>query len=316
MKIANPIYDVVFKYLMQDNDIAKLIISTITGEDIEALDFLPQETAIDLEERSLTVYRLDFSARIRRSDGSTKQVIIEIQKAKFATDIMRFRKYLGNQYHKKTNTYTVTAAGRETEKAMPIISIYFLGYRLEHTRAPAIKVARKYYDLVTGEEIREREEFIESLTHDSFVIQIPYLHPDHKTDLERLLAIFDQRLVMADDGHILDIDEYGYPEKYRAIVKLLHRITSEPKVKETMEAEDEILRELQDLERQIAGKNRALEEKDKTIGEKDKALEERDRTLKEKDKALEEKDKALEEKDKALEDAQRIIGQLRERNRK
>ena len=38
MHIANPIYDVVFKYLMEDNDIAKLIISTIIGEDIVALD--------------------------------------------------------------------------------------------------------------------------------------------------------------------------------------------------------------------------------------------------------------------------------------
>jgi len=29
IQIANPIYDVVFKYLMEDNKIAKLIISTI-----------------------------------------------------------------------------------------------------------------------------------------------------------------------------------------------------------------------------------------------------------------------------------------------
>ncbi len=42
MEIANPIYDVIFKYLMEDNEIAALIISTITGEDIVELEFLPQ----------------------------------------------------------------------------------------------------------------------------------------------------------------------------------------------------------------------------------------------------------------------------------
>ncbi|WP_218068371.1 hypothetical protein, partial [Candidatus Thiosymbion oneisti] len=77
MQIANPIYDVVFKYLMQNNEIAILILSTILEEEIMALDFLPQETSMALENRSFTVYRLDFSARIKTQDGAIKQVIIE-----------------------------------------------------------------------------------------------------------------------------------------------------------------------------------------------------------------------------------------------
>ena len=35
MQIANPVYDVVFKYLMHDNSIAKKIISLIIDEEIE-----------------------------------------------------------------------------------------------------------------------------------------------------------------------------------------------------------------------------------------------------------------------------------------
>ncbi|MEZ4988613.1 MAG: hypothetical protein R2795_26935 [Saprospiraceae bacterium] len=34
MEIANPIYDVVFKYLMEDNRVAKLFLSAITGLEI------------------------------------------------------------------------------------------------------------------------------------------------------------------------------------------------------------------------------------------------------------------------------------------
>ncbi|MCP4402531.1 MAG: hypothetical protein GY801_35150 [bacterium] len=43
MHIANPIYDVVFKYLLEDNEIAKLLISTIISEEVvELVDFLPR----------------------------------------------------------------------------------------------------------------------------------------------------------------------------------------------------------------------------------------------------------------------------------
>ena len=104
MQIANPIYDVVFKYLLEDAKVAKLLISSIIGEEIEELEFRPQEYTSDIDKSriegnvgTLTVYRLDFNARIKNAEGS-KQVLIELQKAKFATDIMRFRNYLAGQY--------------------------------------------------------------------------------------------------------------------------------------------------------------------------------------------------------------------------
>nr|VFK55164.1 MAG: hypothetical protein BECKTUN1418F_GA0071002_106414 [Candidatus Kentron sp. TUN] len=54
MQIANPIYDVVFKHLMQNNEIATLILSTILEEEILSLDLLPKGTATALENRSFT----------------------------------------------------------------------------------------------------------------------------------------------------------------------------------------------------------------------------------------------------------------------
>ncbi len=271
MHIANPIYDVVFKYLMEDQEIAKLMISTIIGEEIVDVDFLPQESTIMLEQRSLTVYRLDFSAKIKKPDGTYKQVLVEIQKAKFATDIMRFRRYLGEQYRKKEHVYTIELHGKRFRKAMPIVSIYFLGYQLEHATAPVIKVARRYYDVTTGKEIQEREEFIESLTHDSYVIQIPHLKPEHKTDIEELLSIFDQHHVTS-DKHILQINEAEFPEQYREVIRRLQKAIAEPEVRRTMDVEDDILEELQELEREIEKKDKTIEEKDKTIEELRKRL--------------------------------------------
>ena len=291
MQIANPIYDVVFKYLLQNNEIAILILSTILDEEIMALDFLPQETSVVLENRSFSVYQLDFSARIKTRNGTLKHVIIEIQKAKFAADIMRFRRYLGEQYKQG---YTLAGSGK-VPKAIPIISIYFLGYQLEHVSVPVIKVLRNYYDAATGQAISAREEFIESLTHDSFVIQIPYLGPERKTAGERLLAVFDQHLKVSSDAHILNIDEDAYPEEYRPVIRWLNRAITEPKIRQTMDVEDDILAELEDMERQLAGMERALEEKDKALEEKNKALEEKNKALEESARALEEKDRLIAE---------------------
>ena len=329
MQIANPIYDVVFKYLMQNNDIAILVLSTILEEDIISLDLLPQETAMALEKRTLTVYRLDFSARIKTESGEERHVVIEIQKAKFATDIMRFRRYLGEQYKKG-----FPVPGEKLPKATPIISIYFLGYRLDHIAVPVIKVLRRYYDAATGEEIPAREAFIESLTHDSFVIQIPQLGPARRTATERLLAIFDQHRKVEGDGHILDVDEKRYPEEYRKIVRWLNGAVCEPDIRRTMEVEDDILAEFEDIERRMAGMEKTIEEKEKTIEEKDKALEknaktiegkdkvieenaevieEKEKSLEEKDQVIEEKDQVIEEKEKALKEKDRLIAELRAR---
>ncbi|MDR1156177.1 MAG: hypothetical protein LBL04_15840 [Bacteroidales bacterium] len=43
MHIANPIYDVVFKYMLEDSKVAKLFLSAIIGKNIMELEFSVQE---------------------------------------------------------------------------------------------------------------------------------------------------------------------------------------------------------------------------------------------------------------------------------
>ena len=287
MHIANPIYDVVFKYLMEDAKVAKLLISSIIGEEIEELDFRPQEFSTDidvsrLEGRSgtLTVYRLDFSARIKTGDGS-KNVIIEIQKAKFATDIMRFRSYLGNQYSDSSSTQMVTIKEHSRSIGVPIISIYFLGHKLDHTDSPVIGVKRTYFDLITGDELKTKESFIESLTHDSYVIQIPKLTKKRRTELETLLCIFDQTLSVDPAHHILSVLEDDFPEKYRPLIRRLQMAISEPETRKQMTLEDGILQDFENMQREIeeykleiAQAEKAIEdEKQKTAAAEEKTAE-------------------------------------------
>ncbi|MCI5149854.1 MAG: hypothetical protein D3916_10800 [Candidatus Electrothrix sp. MAN1_4] len=45
MRKVNPIYDMVFKYLMEDRESEVLLLSEIIGKEIVELDFHPQESS-------------------------------------------------------------------------------------------------------------------------------------------------------------------------------------------------------------------------------------------------------------------------------
>ncbi|MCD4818423.1 MAG: hypothetical protein K8S23_07005 [Candidatus Cloacimonetes bacterium] len=301
MQIANPIYDVVFKYLMEDNKIAKFLISAIIDEKIISLDFLPREQTLELEKISLTVYRMDFSAKIETETGS-KQVIIEIQKAKFTTDIIRFRRYLGEQYSPKEKVKELNS--------LPIITIYFLGHKLEHIKSPLIKVKREYYDGITGKKIIEREKFIECLMHDSYVIQIPYLHKKYQTETEQLLSVFNQDNV-TNNSHILNINPDNFSEKQKIVILRLQRAIAEQKVRAIMDLEDDILEEFDNLERKIERQEMELKKNKNEMKEKDGVIDSKDKKLEIKNKELNEKERILTENQKELEEKEKIIIELK-----
>ena len=82
MTVANPIYDVVFKYLMEDQRIARTILSALLKEDILEVDMRPQEHVNDKRD-SVSVLRIDFGASVRRPDGSVYLILIELQNLLF-----------------------------------------------------------------------------------------------------------------------------------------------------------------------------------------------------------------------------------------
>ena len=313
--IANPIYDIVFKYLMDDDKAARFIVSRILGKEVLSLVPRPQEVVGHLAQKSLTVYRLDFAATLRLEDGSEKLILIEIQKAKYHTDILRFRRYLGEQYADPANSRVVgeDGLGREIQEPLPLVSIYFLGHRLETLTNPVIAVERNYRDAITGEILLARDSFVEGLTHDSFVIQIPYLTQRRRSDLETLLSIFDQAN-RSSDSHILNVLPEQFPEKFQSVIRRLQMAHSEPEVVTVMRLEDDVLEELQENERALERQKARVAEKEILIAEGEKAIERQrarvaekeqvilkmDETILAKDQVLAEKDQALAEKDQAL----------------
>jgi hypothetical protein len=286
---------VVFKYLMEDSKIAKLLISSIIQQDIEILEFRPQEFIAEIEKNKavkkkkskkkqegltfFTVYRLDFSAKIKTPQGE-KIVLIEIQKAKFATDIMRFRNYLGSQYSNKENVYITENDGKRIKKACEIISIYFLGHQLDNIQGvPVIKSEKKYIDVSSGKQIKQKEYFIDSLNHESYTIPIPELKEKRRNELEKLLSIFDQSN-RTENHHILNVKEEDFPEAFRDLIRRFPKAANESEIRKKMDVEDEVIEELAEIERQKeAEKQYELALKDLIIEQKDKTIEDLKREL-------------------------------------
>jgi hypothetical protein len=285
MIIANPIYDVVFKRLMENEKVAKFFIGTLLDQAIEAVEIKPQEFTYTNELAGLAVFRLDFIATIKTGTGDHKKVLIEIQKAKNPIDLMRFRNYLAEQYKKRDKIDNESVV-------LPITTIYILGFKLPEIETPCIKVERNYKDLINKVTLSQKSEFVEKLTHDSFVVQVERITDRYQTRLDKLLSVFEQRNFTDDKeitknfAHDPDIDEL------KTMTDILHFVGTDPKEREQIEIEQEAWRTV----------NAMFEEKErkyqKDLEEQRKALDEKDRALTEKDKLIEELMRKLNEQKK------------------
>ena len=318
MLIANPIYDVVFKYLMANLDIAKGVISTIIDEEIVTLDFKAQENIIKFKtssKKELTYYHLDFIAKIKIKGNGYKNVLIELQKTNVPYDIERFRKYLGAQYQKVDEVPIGT--DKSSKESLPIITIYFLGFNLSDTLPSVIKVNRQYIDVLSGKEVLERSEFIERLTHNSFVIQIPRLHVEQRTRLELILSVFQQERFIDKTRHLKSYDYETTDDLMIKILKQLEKAAGDEELQRELELEEMALSEYEstfaELERRIEEKDKKIERSAKELEQKNIKLEQKEKKLKQSVKELERKDKKIEQSAKELELKDKYIKELLEK---
>jgi hypothetical protein len=304
--------------MMEDNKAAKKFISVVIGEEVIELDFADREATAEgirkekpakgkviapKETVAVKLLRLDFVAKIRIAEGY-KTVIIEMQKSSIPSNIMRFRQYIGVQYRRKENSY-IDKSGKV--HAHEIYCIFFLGDGLNIKDVPVLVVSNVVHDYATGEQFDVQHEFIRSIHHKSWIIQIPYIPQRRRNDLEKLLGIFDQKKIF-DNAHLLDIQNEDFPDEFRPIIRRLEAAWQDSQVMANMDLEDDYLFDIQTIERQKdyiineerAEKEKALAEKEKERAEKEKALAEVEKECAEKEKERAEKEKERAEKEKAL----------------
>ena len=308
MVIANPIYDIVFKLLMENRRIARFFVETIIGEQVEDIATVPQEYTylarvkkgkgkkkVENEDSKkewevLSLIRFDFVATIRNAGGENKKVLIEIQKSSKATDLMRFRTYLGEQYKRMD---MVEIASGKVEKALPIITIYLLGFTIPKIGVTAVKVGRTYIDMIDQTEIKQKSSWIEALTHDGYFVQIPHVKGKPRNLLEKLLSIFEQQYFIDDKN---TIKEYEYPiddDNVRVMIDVLRHAAADSKTKREMEEAWWAEKNEEEWEKAIETKDKIIEESKKTIEENKKTIEESKKTIEEKDRIIAELEKLL-----------------------
>ena len=285
MRIANPLYDVIFKYLMENTVIAIDLLSAILGENIVSLELKPQEL-VGQTDSGVTVTRMDFKAVIKTKAGILKASLLELEKNKRGLEIPRFRRYLGINYGKET---MITTADGKTEPAdLPIILIYFLGYGLnKNIPSPILKIERTYKDAITGVVYDLTDDFVEALSHDLYIIQIPKLSMAAQTELEELLDVFNVEKYKTNDKHILEYTGASTNPKVKRLLRHLSQATEVHEIVERMKMEDEV-------------ENAFLAEKKQTEDmrlERDDAIRKADDATRKADEANREKDEANREKD-------------------
>ena len=263
MIIANPIYDIVFKYLMEDERIAKTILSALLKKNVVEVQTRRNEYS-NIARDGLSVFRIDFGATIQEEDGSKHLILIELQKTWLETETLRFRQYLGAQYANVENMLPEN----KRAYAIPMVTVYLLGHKVGDIEEPVLYVRRQSYDY-NGNVVTKGlpDPFVESLTHDSIIVQIPRLHGQVNNRLEKVLSIFDQSKQDLMDKKILDIDESTYDgdADMLRIVQRLVAAASDAKIRHDMNVEDEFFSVIEKRDTDLMLKDKKIAEQWSTI---------------------------------------------------
>ena len=285
--VANPLYDVVFTYMMEDERIAKTLLSALLQKTVIAVEMRCHEYP-NISRDAISMFRVDFAATVLEDDGSKNLILIELQKTWLETETLRFRQYLAVQYNNKENMRKDTKG----KYALPTVAVNLLGHCVGEFTEPVIYAKHKVYDYEGNEILQEKPDpFVESLQHDSIIVQIPLLRGRVNNRLEKILSVFDQSQIYPDDQRMLELDENKYADDAE-MAHILHRLQSaaaNPDIRNRMNAEELYIKPLQDRDTTIMQMNKMIEEQDAML----KAIEEKKKTLQEKDAALEEQKASL-----------------------
>ena len=213
LRVANPIYDSVFKYLVEDLRIAKILISALLKKEVLEVEVRKHEYTNGTRD-NISMFRIDFGAKVRESDGS----------------------------------------------------------------------------------------FVESLGHDSIIVQIPRLHGRVNNRLEKVLSVFDQTHKDKGNRQMLNIDEDNYEDDtdMMYILRRLLAAASDAKLRQDMNVEDEYFTAIENRDTAIMNRDKKIAEQDQYIAEQSNQIAEQNNQIAEKDNQLAEKDNQLAEKNNLL----------------
>ena len=279
MNIANPIYDIVFKYLMEDERIARTILSALLKVDVIAVEIRPHEYSDDNRD-TLSVFRIDFGATVRNSDGTEELILIELQKTWLETETLRFRQYLGVHYSNPKNM-------QDKGHALPMVAVYLLGHKVGDIEEPVLYVNHQSFDYNDNPVTKGLPDpFVDSLTHNSIIVQIPRLRGRINNRLDMVLSFFDQTKRDENDSRLLHIDDRLYAND-ADMERILHRLTmaaADADIRHKMNVEDEYFSAIEKRDTEILERDHQIaEQKTQLVEQKTQLAEQKTQLAEQKD---------------------------------
>lgn len=297
--IANPIYDSVFKYLMEDQRIAKTILSALLKKEVLDVKARPHEYT-NSQRDNISMFRIDFAARVKEADGNEQLILIELQKTWLDTETLRFRQYLGAQYASPQN---MIEEGKRSTSALPMIAVYLLGHQVGDIEEPVLYVNHKSYNYA-GIEITKGlpDPFVESLTHDSIIVQIPLLRQQINNRLDKVLSVFDQTQKDKHNNQVLLIEEEHYTGD-KEMEYILHRLlvaAADAQLRQDMNVEDEYFMAIEDRDTAIMNRDKIIAEKDTLIAEKESQITEKETQIAKQESQIAEQESQIAEQESQI----------------
>lgn len=276
MEVANPIYDAVFKYLMEDDRVARTILSALLKKEVTSVEMRPHEYS-NTKKEPVSMFRIDFAANVRQQDGTEQLTLIEVQKSWVPSEVLRFRQYLGVQYESERN---MTDEGY----GLPMVAVYLLGHKVGDIEESVLYVHHEPRDYDGNIVTRGMPDpFVCSLTHESIIVQIPRLHGRINNRLDEVLSVFDQSKTNADtNDHTIFIDEDRYPEDNAEMQRILRRLLMaavSSDIRQDMNVEDEYYSYLEQKETEVMIKEKIIAQKDAQLSQQKEQLSQKEAQL-------------------------------------
>ena len=142
-----------------------------------------------------------------------------------------------------------------------------------------------------------KDPFINSLIHDSIIVQIPLLHGKINNRLDRVLSVFDQSQRDVRNQQIVCLDEKEYAND-SDMMYILHRLSlaaMDADVRQEMNDEDEFFSVLEARDTQVMKLNKQLNEQKVQLSEQNAQLSEQKAQLSEQKAQLSEQKAQLSE---------------------
>lgn len=153
-------------------------------------------------------------------------------------------------------------------QGIPMVAVYLLGHRVGDIEAPVLYIKHGSYDY-EGNVVTKGlpDPFVESLTHNSILVQIPRLHGHVNNRLEEILSIFDQTRKNRDNRQVIDINEADYADDAEMML-IIHRLlaaAADAQVRQDMNAEEIYLQPIEDRDTAIMQRDKQLAEKEEQL---------------------------------------------------